>query len=197
MAYRKSAVLVLFIIGASVALASVKAVGWVSFDNLIPSGLSAGVNVFDISNFTGDPALGGFALPPDFPVISSLTFLSSSLTLDDGISPLTISLGDLSPGPLNPTDPLQFPDTSTFLSATFIATLSQTTFLLSDGSSFTANSPTISLQLLPSSSPYLQAGIDFGIIYVDDSSPEPNTWLLFMIGLATLVVIRKKKITKR
>src|ERR1019366_312893 len=114
-------------------------IGLISFDVFIPGDINTpGVNVFNIYNFTGDPSLGGFALPPDFPAMESLTFLSSSLTLMSGGSPLAIPLGDLGPGALSPTDPVQFPDTSLFTGAIFTATLSRTSFLLSGGGAFLA-----------------------------------------------------------
>jgi hypothetical protein len=172
-------------------------VGLITFDVLIPAGAGPGVNVFNISNFTGDPGSGGFALPPDFPVFTGLTFLSCSLTLDDGVSPFVVPLGDLGPGSLSPTTPVEFPDFSTFLSATFTASLSQTTFLLSNTSSFTANSSTITVQLLPSSGPTLQAGTDFALIGVSDqvaSIPEPQTWVLTFLGLAACIAASRRKV---
>ena len=73
-------------------------VGFISFDVLIPAGAGPGVNVFNISNFTGDPGSGGFALPPDFRVFTNLTFLHASLTVDNGVSPVLNPLGALGPG---------------------------------------------------------------------------------------------------
>ena len=78
---------------------------------------------FNISNFTGDPLLAGFALPPDFPVLDFLTFSNSSLTLNSGGVSTVISLGDIGPGALSPTDPVQFPDTASFSSVVFTANL--------------------------------------------------------------------------
>src|SRR5262249_56683463 len=60
-----------------------------------------------------------------------------SLTLTNGGPPTVIQLGDIGPGALDPTTPVQFPDTSLFTSAIFHATLSQTTFLLDGGKTFT------------------------------------------------------------
>src|SRR5437879_5593489 len=73
-------------------------IGLISFDVLIPAGPGTpGVNVLDISNFTGDPLLGGFALPPDFPAFSSLKFLNAKATFMGG-STLVVNLGDIAPG---------------------------------------------------------------------------------------------------
>ena len=171
-------------------------IGLISFDVFIPGDINTpGVDVFNIYNFTGDPSSGGFALPPDFPAMESLTFLSSSLTLMSGGSPLAIPLGDLGPGALSPTDPVQFPDTSLFTGAIFTATLSQTGFLLSDGSTFHVGSPTITAELLPSSGPSLVAGTDFAVITVSNVSnvPEPRTALLLGTVLALLIAINRKK----
>ena len=177
-------------------------VGLISFDTLIPGDINTpGVNVFNFFNFTGDPMSGGFALPPDFPVLSSLTFLNSSLTLQNGGPPLIILLGDLGPGALSPTDPVQFPDTSLFSSAIFSATLSQTNFLLSGGGSFVAGSATITAQLLPSTGPSLVAGGDLAVVSVvsvpDGSSvPEPSTWGLLVIALAMMIGLRKRHLRR-
>jgi hypothetical protein len=46
-----------------------------------PDGGSPGVVVFNIANLTGDAGTGGFALPPDFPSLTSATFLSATVTL--------------------------------------------------------------------------------------------------------------------
>lgn len=180
----------------ALAFCNFASIGVISFDNLIPPGSGPGVNVFDISNFTGDPGLGGFALPPDFPVFTSLTFLSVSLTVDDGVSPFTIVLGDIGPGSFSPTDPVQFADTVNFVSATLTATLSQTSLLLFDSSTFNAGSPTITVQILPSSGPFLQAGTDFAVISVSDTVPEPGTWILTLIGImgVTAVAIYKTRL---
>lgn len=108
--------------------------GVVSLAMLIPGDVGPGVNAFAISNLTGEPGSGGFALPPDFPVLDLLRFLSSSLTLFGGTAPLTVTLGDLGPGDFDPSGLLEFPDTTLFTSARFTPTLSRTTFLLADGS---------------------------------------------------------------
>jgi len=186
-------VAMLLLLAPTAAFCGVVNIGLISFDVFIPGDINTpGVNVFNIFNFTGDPLLGGFALPPDFPVMDSLTLLSGSLTLMSAGSPLVIPLGALVPGALSPTDPVQFPDTSLFTGAIFTATLSQTSFLLSDGSTFLAGSSTITAELLPSSGSSLVAGTDFAVMTVSDV-PEPSTSLLLGTALAILVGIRRRK----
>jgi hypothetical protein len=168
-------------------------VGLISFDVLIPSDINApGVNVFNISNFTSDPASGGFALPPDFPVMNSISFLGSSLTLLDGGSQIIIPLGDLGPGSLSPADPVQFPGTASFGRAVFSATLSQTSFLLSNGIAFVAGNAAFSIDVLPSSGTSLVPGADFSVIAVSDV-PEPGSVVLVGTGLATLIRTNRRK----
>jgi hypothetical protein len=153
--------------------------GVVSFDVFIPGDIDApGINVFDISNFTGDPNLNGFALPPDFPVLDFLTFQGASLTLTSNGTPTMISLGDIGPGFLSPTDPVQFPDTTEFESAEFDATLLSPSFTLSDGTTFTVDSTNVDTLLMPSAGNSLTAGIDFAVIEVSgtvaSTAPEPG-----------------------
>jgi hypothetical protein len=109
-------------------------------------------------SLAGDLASGGFALPQDFPATDLLTFLSRSLPPMGGGSPLVIPLGDLGPGALNPIDPVQFPDTSLFTEAIFTATLNQTGFLLSHGTTSVVGSSSISTAILPSSGASLEPG---------------------------------------
>ena len=176
-------------------------VGLISFDVLIPAGAGPGINVFNISNLTGDSGSGGFALPPDFSVFTTLTFLNASLTVDDGVSPVLIALVDLAPGTFSPGS-LQFPDTSLFVSAIFFASLSQTSLVLDDASTFTAGSPTITIQLLPSSGSTLGAGTDFKLISVNDNNtgiPEPATLPLAVGGISIMAVmaLRRKRFDLR
>jgi hypothetical protein len=71
----------------SAAYADLVPTGLLSFDILIP-GMpgSPGLNGFTVAN-TRYPTLDGFALPPDFPVSTSVMFLSSTLTLNTGSTP--------------------------------------------------------------------------------------------------------------
>jgi hypothetical protein len=75
-------------------------IGFVSFDVLIPpAGDDPGVNIFDTYNFTGDPNLSGFALPPDFPVLTFVTLQDVSLLFNSTESP--DALPDIAPGQLD------------------------------------------------------------------------------------------------
>jgi hypothetical protein len=149
--------------------------GLLSFDNLIPSVPGQiGVNAFDVTNLTGDPS--------GDPTFTAVTFDNSTLTLP-GAAP--IALGDITAQSFFFNIPaVQFPDTQTFASAEFKATLDVTTFLLSDGvTTFTANSAAVDVLLLPSSGDSLLAGIDSALITVSNASaavPEPNSWLLLL-----------------
>jgi len=168
--------------------------GVLSFDVLIPG--PSGVNAFNISNFTGDPLGGGFALPPDFPVYDSLTFANSGLTITNG-GPVMFALGGIAPGTFDSGGSLEFPDSTSFVSAQFSATLSQTNLLLSDGTTFIADSPAITAIMLASAGPSLVAGADFALISVtgDFSTgvPEPTSFLLLGIPLATLVGVYRNR----
>jgi hypothetical protein len=72
---------------------------------------------------------------------------------------------------------LQFPSTMSFTGAIFTATLSQTTFVLVDGSTFVAASPAISLSLLPLSGSTLVAGRDFGVVTVQVPEADSLVYL--------------------
>lgn len=171
---------------------SILNLGVISFDVLIPGGpRSPGTNVFNISNLTGDPSGGGFALPPDFPAFTALTFLGSSITFTFAdTSTQLISLGDIAPGSLTPPLSLQFPDTTIFLSASFNATLSATSIALFGGGSFGA-SPSITTVLGPSSGPILVAGTDLAVIAADAVSgvPEPGSGSSVVLGLALVACL--------
>ena len=156
-------------------------IGYLSFDQFIPGAIgSPGVNAFTIGNLTGDPALGGFAVPPTFPVVTSVTFKDSSLVLVSAGTSQSFFLGDITPGFFSPVA-LQFADTVDFSSALFSATLDSTNFQLDGGSSFDASSAVIIALLLPSSGNSLAAGTDFEYINVSNQvsgAPEPASYLL-------------------
>lgn len=107
-----TAVCMLLTFGASL-LASTVAISVLSYDSLIPRADSApGVNAFSLSNHTGNPGTGGFALPPEFPVLTPVTLLNATVLLTGaGVTP-SLSLGDIAPGPLALTSSLEFPETA-------------------------------------------------------------------------------------
>jgi hypothetical protein len=168
--------------------------GFISFDNLIPDSSTPGVNVFDIYNFTG----ATWSLPPDFPVISEITLLSATLTLDGSGGPMVISLGDIVPGMFNPPASDEFTDTETFTSATLTATLSGQVLDLFDGSTFTPASETVTAAILPSSGDTLQANTDFAVITASGESdiPEPATAALLSAALLALLWGRRSHVPR-
>jgi hypothetical protein len=156
------------------------AIGVISFDVINPSlPGNPGQNSFTIFNATGL-----FSLFPDLPVASNVTFLGATLTLLGPGNPGATSLGDVSPGSLQ-----DFVlGTNVFSSALFQATLSQTLFLLSNGTTFKADSNVISATLLPSSGNDLTAGEDFLVLTVSGSpvinrAPEPSSLFLLFLAL--------------
>lgn len=174
-------------------------IGYISFDSFIPG--PGGVNTVTINNLTGDPAL-----PPDFPVLDSLFFTESKLSLSSSIDGSTVVqeflLGDIGPGTFQDlSGALLFPDTANFISGTFTATLNQPTFLLSDGSTFVAASSLVSVGLLPASGSFLVAGSDFALIDVPAASvapvPEPGTWLMLASGLIGVWMWERRKMSRQ
>ena len=156
------------------AVAHAVPVGIISFNTFIPG--PGGVNAFTIVNLTGP-----FALPPTFPVLNSLTFTGSTLALvrGDGMSLPLISLGDIGPGSLAPLS-LRFPDTTSFLSATFTASLTM------DGLLFD-----LSATFVPS--PRAFALLDAR----PAAAPEPSTWILIVLGFAVLMALRIRQVAGR
>lgn len=176
----------LVVLGGSAAKADETInLGVVSFDTLNPGATDA----FTLYNFTGSNSL-----PTDFPVVPDLTFLGATLTVFDTTSSTATpnSLGDQTPG----SSQLAVLASDSYSEADFAATLSQTIFGLSDGTTFQADSDLVSVALLPSSGPSLQADVDYAIISVNGSLvtppvPEPPVWLLFLTAI-TCVVVRKR-----
>jgi hypothetical protein len=198
MAFTTKVIILVALCGACAARGDMISIGVFSFNNLNPAaGGSPGINDFEIDNFTSLL----FGLPPDFPVVDLLTLTGVRISLfgSGGGSPQVFRLGDLTPGLYTPTG-LQFLDTSQFASATLQATISQTTFSLSDGTTFLADSSTISSTILPSSGSVLQPGQDFAILSVSgslNSIPEPRYSVLVLgilvVGLITIQLRRRPK----
>jgi hypothetical protein len=170
--------------------------GVLSFDIFIPSGGNGpGINAFDIFDFTG----------PVYGPVAGSAYAANSLTLDNvvltafflGGASQTFELGDIGPGELLDSDGnpvVQFSSSSQFTSATLTATLSQTTFALSDGSTFNA-SPSISVELTASVGGLLVAGVDFAPIYAEAgraATPEPGTLILLPLGLLAVAALKRR-----
>jgi len=172
-------------------------IGLLSFDVFIPASTTPpvqGTNAFDIFNYTG-PTFGGILGPPF--ASDSLTFENASLMVTPASgSPQTFNLGNIGPGELldaNGNPVVQFPSTDNFTSATFTATLSPTTFKLSDGSIFVA-SGALSADLIPSSGSLLQANVDSVVIFATPV-PEPSVLALFapaIVGIFCVLVRRRR-----
>ena len=171
---------------APAARASTIFVGTLSYDTFIPPGNGTpGVDAFDIANLTG-----GFSLPPDFPVTDSLTFEAAVLTLTlSDASQQVFDLGDIGPGFLldmsgNPV--VQVSSDESFTSAELTATLSPTTFMLFDGTTFTADSAALDVLLLPSVGSTLTVDVDQTTIDVSSppaaAIPEPSGSALVLTG---------------
>jgi hypothetical protein len=157
------------------AAASTITVGLISFDEVVPGAPGTpGINGFTIYNFTGSNSQPG---TPD----SSISFLNTSITWDSGAN--TDVVGTVDPGSVQ-FPSLQFPDSQLITDALFQATLSTTTFTIS-GQTYLAASDAVTVDLLPSTPPDLQAGVDFALIDIEASptvtaTPEPGSvWLLF------------------
>jgi hypothetical protein len=176
-----------------IASASLLPIGYISYDVNIPASTAS----FDITNLTGPNAL-----PPDFPVATSVDLSSLSLKVDfsdgstqtfgspyftlssDGLSfnGGAIPIGGANP---QPTD------------ATLTGMFSPTTLTLSDSSMVTIDS-SFSAMILPSSPPNLGDG-DFAVIYASPAGttspvPEPGSVLLLATTVGMIVVSRRPRV---
>src|SRR5581483_5317466 len=116
-----------------------------------------GFNSISIDNFTGDPLAGGSALSPDFPSLTAVTFLGTSITVFQGSSTQLFFLGDLGPGIYSPSA-LEFPASANITSVALTTTLSVSQLSLDGGGSFTGFSEDLSVYLDPSSGSDLSPG---------------------------------------
>lgn len=189
----------------SLLRADVFNLGVIGFATAIPGAAGlAGVNTFDIDNFTGDPSMGGSSLPPDFPSLTPVTFKDSSLTVQIGNTKQVIALPDIGPGTLDffTISALGFPDFAQISSAVFTATLDTQTQLLADGSTFNDNSPQINVSIADLSTGFLVPDSDSTLITVSNvilATPEPANWLMLATIIACvfgpLVLSRLKRIS--
>jgi hypothetical protein len=181
---------VALVLSCSAARADSVNLGVLSYDTFIPSSAGGpGIDALDLSNLTGV-----FNLPSDFLVSDNLTFLNAVLTVTpSGQAAEVFDLGDIGPGFLldtsgNPV--VQLASDELVTSAELTATLSSTSFLLSDGTTFVADSTAIDVTLGPSSGQTLTADVDQAVISVSggapiSSVPEPTgSALLLAAGVA-------------
>ncbi|MBL8236106.1 MAG: PASTA domain-containing protein [Bryobacterales bacterium] len=175
-------------IGASApARAGIIDIGILSFDEFIPAGGSPGINAINLANVTGS-----YSLAPDFPAVSSLTFLNSTLTLTpESSAPVILNLGDIGPGFLldsffNPL--VQAPSDVAYTSVIFNATIAATPLELFDGRFVSPTGTTISASLLPATGSRLLTG-DLTIIRMEfqdapTAVPEPSFWGVLALMLS-------------
>jgi len=205
MKWRLSLAFASMILVSTVAPADQIPIGYLSFDEFIAAGSGVGINAFNLYNLTGPD--WGQAFSPSAFASDGLTFDDASLTVNfQGGSSQVISLGNIDPGILsdssgNPV--VQFPSTDNFTSAVFTATLNQSSFTLSDGSTFVADE-SISADLLPSSGSSLQAGVDFVTIEAQSATAMPEydrettlTLLLWLALIGTVGIVRRDRNSNR
>jgi hypothetical protein len=170
MARRLWILAVLLFVFPAFSFADTVNIGLIAFETFSPGLGGSDVNVFNITNQTGDPL-------EDFPVVDPLTFNNSTLTLvlDDGTGThtLAIALGSISPGGLLPPVDLQFDVSVVFYSAIFTATLSQSSFNLLGGNLFIPDSSDFSVELLPPGATTLTPG-DLAVFTVSGKSVPPE-----------------------
>lgn len=184
------------LIAPAIALGMPVNVGVLSFDEFIPGASSPGINAFNLANFTGN-----FSLDPDFPSISPITLLNSSLTLFPVSSaPSVINFGDLGPGFL--LDPsfnpfVQVPGDTAFTSVLFTASVASTPIQLADGRFVVPTATAVSLSLSPISGSRLTPG-DFATITLDVADvpavvPEPSFGVVLAFLTAALLLVARRK----
>jgi hypothetical protein len=189
------AVCILCVVGTGAARSDVVNIGTFSFDPLNPAADgSPGTNDFGFSNLTE-----AFALPPEFSVVDALTLTNLQVSLFGPSAPHPLMLGDFGPGFYTP-DQLVFLDTVQFTGAELDATLNQTSFTLSDGSFFLANTNAVRATLTPTSGSFLNPGVDLVDISVSGTvvaaTPEPRrgVFLLMFLGSAIIALrIRRNR----
>jgi MYXO-CTERM domain-containing protein len=148
--------------------------------------VTAGVVGFEIDNYSGDQAL-----PPDFPVFTSLTLTDLSLTYVVGGESKTVSVPDAGPGT---SAAVPLPDTTLFDSASLTGVVDPATFEFADGTFWNVPGGGFIVELLPQAGTTLTPGVDFALIEVeaDQVAPEPATAPLVLAGLGLVVLIRRR-----
>jgi hypothetical protein len=161
-----------------------------------------GAYTIQIANFTGSPDDGGFAIPPDYPVLTPLRFDNPSVSytaLDDLGAPITntVFLDPIFPGYFASPDTLIFdPSTTFFTSIVFSATVFPDTFLV--GSQPYNSADGTAYALLEHADGSLLSAYDAADIQVgadptgSTDLPEPAPALLLASGALACVAARKR-----
>ena len=191
-AFRPSIRFVVLVVACMICVGTARAdfisIGILSFDQVIPgSPGSPGVNQFTAFNASGS----GVFIPG---ALDSLTFSSATLTLTGSGGTQVINLADILAGGSGTSS--LFPDTDTFSEALFQGTLSNPTFNIDGGFVFTANSNSVSADLLAPPATELEAGTDLTTIDIEGTISQPVTTVpepatLTFIALASPYLLRK------
>jgi len=133
-----------------------------------------------IRNLTGDPAAGGYALPPDYPVLTALTWQQTNLTyttVDQAGNTVsrTVALGTIAPGAFTSSD-LAFAQSTVFQSVTLSAVIVPGTFVTSGGT-YTSSDLAIAAQLARQDGKPLRT-FDSADVLVVHADPATSSHLL-------------------
>lgn len=179
-------------LGARPAAATPIALGNLSFNVTIPSGLTPGEATFTIQNLTG-----AWEVAPSYPAATEVDFTNSSLVIQFSNSGQTINLGTITPGVLDDTvnAALGVSLANPVISATFTATLQGLPFQLDSslgGAMLTASANLTGT--LSDSAGSLQDGDNVDLV-VDaqpvSTVPEPLPLLLLASGLVLFAGLRR------
>ena len=164
------------------ARADVISLGTLAFE----TGIIGGLNSFVIGNFTGAESA-----PPDFPVLTPLTFLNVSVVVTHLLpGPTdTINLPLLGPGQHVT---ISFGLADLLSQAQFTATILSPVFALAGGGTFVPSTTSITAALFPSAGATLEPGdvVSIDIEGTPRAAPEPASVVLLIAGAAALALSR-------
>jgi hypothetical protein len=169
-------------------------IGLLSFDELIAGPPGLGVNYISLQNFTGDPADGGFAIDPDFPVYSAIEFRNLKLTISIGMAELDFALPNLGPGGLGPLAELQFANDIPVDWVRLSGELAPSTLQLASGKAVVLPGESFSAKLLPFNGIALVANSDLAVVSVPLTAvPEPAALLITGLALTFGLSVRSRR----